>query len=136
MLSEDNVKVLEEIKSKHNIKTDSKGINFIIEEYTHLLTKKSNLESNNQILVEHLLNGISEQYGQFFHKASWALRISETNSVLLLDAINTMLVSQGLTNAIPVDTWESPVITESRKVRKDKIEYNKQVKDNSKMKTK
>lgn len=105
---------LQEIKEEYGLKNDSAAMRFLM--------KTGELSQN---IAKNVVTEIEENYMKS-QRLRYSTRTAEENSVLLLDAVNTILYAMKLNELIPVDKQESPLIKESRKRLDEKIENRKQ----------
>lgn len=124
-LDEEKELILKEIMQKHDFKSEGAAITFLLDEYV----KQKEEEEKMAATAELFLEKFSERYYSFFERLRWATRTSEKNSIMLLDAINTILVNQNLNDCIDIDTYMSPVLATSEDIYKNKIAHFKQAKD-------
>ena len=121
-ISDDNEQILEQLKTKLGFTTYSQVINYL------LAKEKEEPEQRIAIAVR---KELEENYLQK-ERTRWAVQTAEQNSIILLDAINTILHKEQLTTCIGCDFAPSSVITQSRKNLKDKIQHFKQKSDERK----
>lgn len=81
---------------------------------------------------------IDEEKRAYHERLRWATTVAEQNSIVILDILNTLLLKNytEIEEVIPVDTFESPIITESKEIIRRKIHHFKEQKDNRKRKKK
>lgn len=125
-LSEDELNIILQVKEEQNLKSEKKALIYILQQY-----------KKNQDLENSLINAyrkIEEEKRAYNERLRWATTIAEQNSIVLLDILNTLLLKYypELEEVIPVDTFESPIITESKEIIKRKIHHFKEQKDNRK----
>lgn len=116
------MRIIEEIKKENHFRSFRETLEHIILHYDN--------ESDNRI-AEAVLKKLEEQYLPK-EQIKLSIQSAEQNSLILLDAINTMLIKQQLNVGIPVDIAPSPVISESRKRIKEKLIHSKQNADRKK----
>ena len=118
-ISESNVQLLEQIKGKYGFTSASQVVNYLI-------TKEA--EGTEKQIAEAVRKELEEQYIQK-DRLKWATQVAEQNTIVLLDAINTLLHQEKIDHCIGVDLLPSPVIAESQERLKDRIRYFKQKSD-------
>ena len=67
-------------------------------------------------------------------RLKWSLQTAEQNSIILLDAVNTLLHNENLNTCITTDFLPNEVITQSKNNLKEKITHFKQKSDDRKAK--
>lgn len=121
----DNVyQKLEEIKLENGFGTDSEAIAFLI-------------VSDDQI--KRTAIAVREELEENYMKKerlNWATKTAEQNSIVLLDAVNTMLHMLKADACIPVELAAHPVVNQSQERIKEKIAHFKQKSDERKSKEK
>lgn len=123
-LSEEADKLLQQYKAENGIKTDGAAI-------THLLMAS---ENNKRIAIavrEELENNYMQK-----ERLKWGVQTAEQNSIIMLDAINTMLHMLKAEACISTELAEHQVISQSRAKLKERIAYFKQKSDERKSKGK
>lgn len=112
-LEEEHLNLLEEIKEKQNIKTDTKAMKYILDEYIEYQKK------------EYIITKIVEKYNKQFDDILKGIKATtadlEDKMTIITDILNTELILQKKEQCIPLKVMESPVITQSKQHRK----YNK-----------
>ena len=123
-LTEEADELLQKYKSENGIKTDSAAI-------THLLMAS---ENNKRIAIavreELETNYMSKD------RLKWGVQTAEQNSIVMLDAINTMLHMFKAEACISTELAPHPVVEQSRNKLKEKIAHFKQKSDERKSKGK
>lgn len=130
VVKQKHIDLVEQVKSDYGLKNDSAALRYIIEEYEKNCQKKK----ENSELIEDFLEAYHQKYYALFDRLRWASQTAEMNSMILLDAINTMLVLQDVKEGVLTDTFMSPVLALSKSAYKEKIAHFKQKKDDRKHK--
>ena len=120
--SDEDYEKLKAIKKKYNLKSDSATIKFLLGtgELSDEIAKK-------------LVDEIEENYMKS-ERLKWATKVSEQNSIVLLDVMNTILHMLKADTLISVDFAPHPVIQKSQEKIKNKIAHFKQKSDERKRK--
>lgn len=121
-IAEENEKILNELQAKLGFTTSSQVINYL-------------LSKENEAWEEKIAIAVRKELEQNYlqkERMKWAVQTAEQNSIVLLDAVNTILHSKQLSTCIGCDFAPSPVISQSRKNLKDKIQHFKQKSDERK----
>lgn len=123
-LTEEADELLQQYKKENGIKTDGAAI-------THLLMAS---ENNKRIAIavreELETNYMSKD------RLKWGVQTAEQNSIVMLDAINTMLHMFQAEACISTELAPHPVVEQSRNKLKEKIAHFKQKSDERKSKGK
>lgn len=127
-LENSQIKTIEKVKAEQGLTDNSQALRFIIEEYEKTVKKKNQEDE----FIEKLLEAYHKKYYALFERLRWASQTSEKNSTMLLDAVNTILLIQDITDGILVDAIQAPVLQMSQTAYKEKIAYFKQMKDDRK----
>lgn len=130
VVEQKHVDLVKQVKSDYGLKNDSAALRYIIEEYEKNCQKKK----ENSELIEEFLEAYHQKYYALFDRLRWATQTAEMNSMILLDAINTMLILQDVKDGVLVDSFMSPVLALSKSAYKEKIAHFKQKKDDRKNK--
>lgn len=123
-LAEENEKTMQEIKRKYGLSSESDAINY-------LLAKEREDQAGK--IAEAVRKELEENYLQK-DRIKWATQTAEQNSIIILDAINTLLYKEKLRTCISADLAPSPVVTQSKERIKEKIHYFKEKSDERKSK--
>lgn len=118
--SDEDYEKLKEIKKMYNLKSDSATISFLLGEG----------ELSEQI-AKKLVNQLEENYMKS-ERLKWATKTAEQNSIVILDAINTLLHMFKADALISAELAPNVVVEQSQKNIKDKIAYFKQKSDERK----
>lgn len=129
-LDNSQVQVIECVKTEQGFTDSSKALRYIVDEYEKTIKKKNQEDE----FIEKLLDAYNKKYYALFERLRWASQTSEKNSTMLLDAVNTILLIQDITDGILVDAIQAPVLQMSQTAYKEKIAYFKQMKDDRKRK--
>lgn len=122
-LSEDELNIILMVKEEQGFRSEKKALQYILDQYK----KDRELE---YILLE-TYRKIEENQKAYRERLKWATTVAEQNSIILLDILNTLLLKKysDVEELIPVDTFESPILTESKEIIKRKIHHFKEEKD-------
>ena len=122
-VTEEDVKLLQQYKQKLGIRTDSGVISYLLRE---------TYEKEKQLAV--LIREELEQNYIQKERIKWATQTAEQNSIVLLDAMNTLLWMLNAKENISVEHAAHPVVKQSKDAIKEKIAYFKQKSDDRKAK--
>ena len=122
-LTREEMAILKDLKKNYGFKSDSQTISFLLHQ-----TKQEKREIAVLVRQELEENYLPKD------RIKWGTKTAEQNSILLLDAINTLLHMLKAENCIPVEVAEHAVISQSRGRLKQKIAYFKQKSDERKSK--
>lgn len=122
-LTKEDIEILKDLKKNYGFKSDSQTIAFLLHQ-----TKQEKKEMAVLVRQELEENYLPKD------RIKWGTKTAEQNSILLLDAINTLLHMLKAENCIPVEVAEHAVISQSRGRLKQKIAYFKQKSDERKSK--
>lgn len=125
-ISDERIEILNQVKVDNNLKTDVAAINFLLDSYQ----KEREKQEENKMLAELFVKTFTDSFHPFMERIRWATKTAEMNSMFLLDAVNTILLNQNISDCVPVETYMSPVIAASQEIYKEKLAYFKQQKDN------
>ena len=78
---------------------------------------------------------VSEELDKHYYskeRLRWSTQTAEQNSIVMLDAINTLLFMFDAETLIPADNAPHKVITQSKHMMKEKIAHFKQMSDDRK----
>lgn len=129
-LTDENTQLLYEVKEKHGFNTETEAANYIFKSYRKMLEN----ENDQDEFIDKFLNRFNMQYYKFMERLRWATQTAEVNSIVLLDAVNTILMNENLQDCVLVDKMKSNVITISQDYQKKKVEHFKQAKEDRKAK--
>ena len=118
-LSEASIIKLHEIMEDKNIKTETAAIEFLIEGY-----------GKNKELADEIVDTLFERDKAFRERVRWATRAAETNTYMLLDGLNTILLDRGNEYCSHIEVTMSPVLKQSQDKIKERLAHFKQEKDN------
>jgi hypothetical protein len=122
-LDEESIHLLKECKKKYALQNDSQVISFLLKK-----------DLNEQKEFAKIIRQEFEENYLPKERIKWSTKVAEQNSIMLLDAINTLLCNMQLEKCIPAEIAPSPVIVESKKRMIDKIAYFKMKSDERKNK--
>lgn len=128
VLDQEQLDLIQKVKEEKNLKNDSATLRYIITQYAAFLQE----EDRERLLIERMLNAYHEKYYALFERLKWASQTSEMNSTIILDAMNTFLISEDINEAILTNAVEAPVVNISKTAYKERIAYFKQKKDDRK----
>ncbi len=120
--SDEEYKKMEEIKAKYGLSSDSAVMRFLLHQG----------ELSEQ-LANKLVNQLEENYMKS-ERLKWGVKTAEQNSIVILDAINTMLHMMKAESLISVEFAPHPVVEKSQENLKNKIAHFKQKSDERKRK--
>lgn len=94
-------------------------------------------QDENEKLAELLLKKFDEKYAAYHTRIRLGVRTAEINSQVVMEVLNTLLMLKGTKKEAftSISEIESPIITASKEVVKQKIEKSKQKKDHEKSKS-
>ena len=125
--------LLEHLKGVMNEKGFSsmkETIEFIYSKYVQLINLENIIKERDEKLADDLFTRFIEKYHNYFVSLKCASSNMEKNSVLMLDAINTILMNEDYETCYPVDFIKSSVIEKSEERYKEKLSNLEQKKDN------
>lgn len=120
----------ESIMKKNGLRTIKGTVEFVLEQYLILSDLEEAMKQRDDNLIDNLLAKFDEKYHNNYVVLKSASKNIEKNSVLLLDAMNTILMNEDYEACHPVDFIKSPVIEKSEERYKERISNLKQKKDN------
>lgn len=112
-----------EIKKKHSLKSDGQTVSYLIQKY----------DEDKEELAMAIRKELEENYLPK-ERIRWGVQTAEQNSVMILDALNTLLWMMNAKKCYRADEIIHPVIKESQEELKRKIAYFKQKSDERKSK--
>ena len=130
IIDESHISVLRRVQDENNLSNLSETVRFVIEQYEENCKQKE----KDDALMNRFLEAFHEKYYTLFERLRWASQMSEKNSTIILDAINTLLFVQNVNDVILADSLQTPVVRESTEIYKSKIAHFKQKKDERKRK--
>lgn len=104
---------------------ETSALEFIVDEYF-----------NRSNYIDEAIDRLFERDKKYRERLRWATRTAEINSQMLLDAVNTILVSKSYEYCCFPEAYMSPVLQQSKENIERKIEHFKQEKDNRERKNK
>lgn len=129
-LTDENTQLLYEVKKKHGFHTETEAANYLFESYQKMIES----ENGQDEFIEKFLDRFNMRYYKFMERLRWATQTAEVNSIVLLDAINTILMNENIQDCVLVDKMKSNVISISQDYQKKKVEHFKQAKEDRKTK--
>lgn len=75
---------------------------------------------------------IKEEYDEIIKKTKFSARSADINSQVIIEILNTILLSMQMEHYYPTTEVTSTVLSDSRKTVTDRIEYYKQYRENNK----
>lgn len=125
-LSEENICRLKELQKELNMSSESQVINYLIGKA---------FDNSEEKIAQAVRKELEKNYLPK-ERIRWGVQTAEQNTILLLDAVNTLMHKEQLQTCIDVEFAPSPVIEQSRERLKEKISYFKQKSDDRKSKGK
>lgn len=122
-LSEEDIKILKSLRKEQGLKSDSQVVSYLLQR-----SARDQEELAKVIRKELEENYISKE------RIKWATQTAEQNSIVLLDAINTLLWMFNAEENISVEIAAHPVIKQSKDTIKSRVAYFKQKSDERKSK--
>lgn len=122
-LSEEDIEILKAIKTERGMKSDSQVVSWLIRQ----------ANQDKQELAKIIREELEENYLNK-ERTKWATQTAEQNSILLLDAMNTLLHMFNAKDCISTEIAMHPVLKQSQDSMKKKIAYFKQKSDERKAK--
>jgi hypothetical protein len=122
-MTDENLDIVKRVMEEQKLVSESATVSFIINEYAKQKT-----------LSEEIVERINKENKAWMERVRWATKTAEVNSQILIDAINTMLLIQGVKYCSHIEYDKSPVIEQSEEKIKERIAHFKQEKDNRKRK--
>lgn len=117
-LTEKEVSVLKSIKEEKRLKSDSAVISYLL----------NNSTEEQKEFAKLIREELEENYLPK-ERIRWGVQTAEQNSIVLLDAINTLLWMLNAKDCIRTEVATHPVLEQSQKELKKKIAYFKQKSD-------
>lgn len=109
-LNERHLHLIAEIKEREHIKTDTKALQYILDEYMQY--------QNQEYIVEKMVQKYNEEFSGALKGIKAILNNLEDKTTIVTDVLNTELILEKKEQCIPMQVMESPVITQSKKQRK------------------
>ena len=113
---------LQDMKLKYGLKSDSEAISFLLQ---------------SESLTDDIAKSVVKEFEESYMKSErlkWATKTAEQNSIVILDAIDTLLHMFKADALISAELAPNVVVEQSQKNIKDKIAYFKQKSDERKRK--
>lgn len=114
-LSEEEVALLDKVKEEKKLISQVAALRYILKSYEEKEDKRK--------LIEEAISVYETEMKGFHERLKWSTTMSERNTIMLLDAVNTILFSQGVDNCIPIEDIEHPVLARSREILKKKLAH-------------
>lgn len=121
-LSDKDMEILEQFKEENGFSSNSNAVSYLIR---HSKDKEE----------EKIAKAVSEELDKHYYskeRLRWSTQTAEQNSIVMLDAINTLLFMFDAETLIPADNAPHKVITQSKHMMKEKIAHFKQMSDDRK----
>ena len=121
-LSDKDMEILEQFKEKNGFSSNSNAISYLIR---HSEDKEE----------EKIAKAVREELDKHYYskeRLRWSTQTAEQNSIITLDAINTLLFMFDAETLIPADDVPHKVIIQSRHMIKERIAHFKQMSDDRK----
>ena len=122
-LSEEDVTLLNSIKKKYGFKSDGQTVSYLIHKH----------EQGFEELAVAVRKELEENYLPK-ERIRWGVQTAEQNTIMMMDALNTLLWLFNAKNCYRVGEITHPVIKESKDELKKKIAHFKQKSDERKSK--
>ena len=117
-LSDEMIFKIKQIKDELSLSSDTAVIEYLV----------NNFHIND--FADQIIDRLFERDKSYRERLRWATRTAEINSQMLLDAMNTILVSKKFEYCCFPEAYMSPVLEQSKENIDRKIEHYKQEKDN------
>lgn len=117
-LKKETVEKIHQVMEERNM-NETSALEFIVNEYF-----------NRADYIDAIIDRLLERDKSYRERLRWATRTAEINSQMLLDAMNTILVSKKFEYCCFPEAYMSPVLEQSKENIDRKIEHYKQEKDN------
>lgn len=117
-LSDEMIFKIKQIKEELSLSSDTAVIEYLV----------NNFHIND--FADQIIDRLFERDKSYRERLRWATRTAEINSQMLLDAMNTILVSKKFEYCCFPEAYMSPVLEQSKENIDRKIEHYKQEKDN------
>lgn len=112
LLDNGEIEFIHKVMREKAFKYESQALRFILQDY-----QESKEDGNIKNVVQQLNLAIA------------IIRDIEKNNIQLMDAFNTLLISNNIETCIPLELFESPVFEGSKKYMKERLGKMKQNKD-------
>lgn len=117
-LSDDTIDRIKQIKEELGLASDTAVIEHLVRSFYI------------SDFADQIVDRLFERDKKYRERLRWATRTAEINSQMLLDAVNTILVSKDYEYCCFPEAYMSPVLQQSKENIERKIEHFKQEKDN------
>lgn len=128
-LTNNNIELIHKVMKENGIKTETKAVNYILEQYAANEMKKDCQDELVEQISTITIEKFKNTYYKFFERLRWATSTAEMNSLEIKDILNTILIKEKIQDAVLCDYFQSPVIETSSEYHKKKIAHFKQAKD-------
>lgn len=130
VLPEEIIESILKVKEEEGYKSEVAALIHIIKSYE----EKKSITEEVRCISEEITDTMIQKNKAWMERVRWATKTAEVNSQILIDAINTMLLIQGVKYCSHIEYDKSPVIEQSEAKIKERISHFKQEKDNRKRK--
>lgn len=128
-ISDENVDFIKRVKAENNFSSEKAAINYIIDGFRERYRGCENTQQDE--LSAAIINKFNGQYSQIMTRLLSSMIKSEEMLQTVQDAINTLLMKEGIETCVLTDVMPSPVIERSKEYYKHKLSEAKQRRDNS-----
>lgn len=118
-IPDETERIIQEVMKEKYFSSENAALIYIVDEFEK---RKS--------LADEIADSLIERDKKYRERLRWATRTAEINSQMLLDAVNTILVSKDYEYCCFPEAYMSPVLQQSKENIERKIEHFKQEKDN------
>ncbi len=118
-IPDETERIIQEVMKEKYFSSENAALIYIVDEFEK---RKS--------LADEIADSLIERDKKYRERLRWATRTAELNSQMLLDAVNTILVSKSYEYCCFPEAYMSPVLQQSKENIERKIEHFKQEKDN------
>lgn len=125
-LTEEEIQYIEEYRKEHGLKNSSAALRDIIGNYRNTVDTKA--------IIDKVLDEMENRYLQKFQKVKYSLSATDINIQVILEILNTILLSQNNLAYIPMEVVKSEIITEAQGNIKKTIANKQQRKNSNKYK--
>lgn len=128
-ISDKNVEFIKRVKAEQRLTSEKAAINYIIDGFQKIYGGIENTPQEE--IAAAVINKFSEEYGRIFTRLLSSMMQSEEIIQAVQDAINTMLIKDGIESCVLADVMSSPVLEKSKEYYRHKVSKAKQRKDNA-----
>ena len=125
-IEESNLSIIKSLQEDLGLSSESQVINYLLKQ----AVEQPAMEQRIAVAVR---KELEENY-RSKERIRWGVQTAEQNSMVILDALNTLLHKEKLSTCIDVDFAPSPVVEQSKERIKKRIHYFKQKSDERKSK--